>query len=164
MRGEVLSQTEARPPSSSIQPLILGYTHILLPSGNDIRVVIQLHKKGTEETEISIFFIFLGKNVFVLAKNMSIKMYFLQKKKKKSKRAKDKIIVKDISKAINMWHSISENILYNCFRYSKKRLHYSYFITLVLLSTKFNCHIIFIQISICVFSISNLFSDDQWQR
>lgn len=86
--------------------------------------LLSSNTKWTEETEISVFFIFLGKNVFVLAKNMSIKMYVYKKV-----RAKDKIIVKDISKAKNMCQSISENILYSCFRYSKERLHYSYFIT-----------------------------------
>lgn len=80
--------------------------------------LLSSNTKWTEETEISVFFIFLGKNVFVLAKNMSIKMYVYKK-----------IIVKDISKAKNMCQSISENILYSCFRYSKERLHYSYFIT-----------------------------------
>jgi len=46
-RGEVPSQKEARPPSSSTQPLISGRTHILLPSGHEISVYIHSEDKQT---------------------------------------------------------------------------------------------------------------------
>lgn len=67
--------------------------------------LLSSNTKRTEETEISVFFIFLGKNVFVLAKNMSIKMYVYKKV-----RAKDKIIVKDISKAKNLCAKVLQKI------------------------------------------------------
>lgn len=71
MRGEVLSQTEARPLSSSTQPLISGCTHILLPSGHDISVYIHSEDKQTK--------CLFAENVFLFESDM---------------REKDKVILK----------------------------------------------------------------------